>query len=93
MTRSTTATSRTASRRAAASADPIYAAIDAADVAVVNTDDDAAGIDVTPVSGLGTTETGGTASFSVASRAKPTADVVIAIASSNLPKGRSRRRA
>jgi hypothetical protein len=45
---------------AAASSDPIYAAIDPADVAVTNADDDAAGITVTPVAGLGTTEAGGT---------------------------------
>jgi hypothetical protein len=35
----------------AASSDPIYAAIDPADVAVTNADNDAAGITVTPVAG------------------------------------------
>jgi hypothetical protein len=60
-------------RGAAASSDPIYAAIDPADVAVTNADDDAAGITVTPVAGLGTTEAGGTASFTVVLTSQPTA--------------------
>ena len=38
------------------SGDPIYAAINPADVAVTNTDNDAAAITVTPTSGLTTTE-------------------------------------
>ena len=41
---------------AATSADAIYNGINAADVAVTNTDNDAAGITVTPTSGLTTTE-------------------------------------
>jgi hypothetical protein len=53
------------------SSDPIYAAIDPADVAVTNADDDAAGITVTPVAGLGTTEAGGTASFTVVLTSEP----------------------
>src|SRR6185436_6153749 len=72
---------------APASADPLYAAIDPADVAVVNTDDDAAGIDVTPVAGLGTTEAGGTASFTVVLKSQPTAAVVIPVASSDPTEG------
>jgi hypothetical protein len=39
-----------------ASDDGMYATIDPADVAVTNTDDDAAGIAVTPVAGLVTSE-------------------------------------
>ena len=39
--------------------------LDAADVAVTNTDNDAAGITVTPTTGLTTTEAGGTATFTV----------------------------
>src|SRR6185369_12125040 len=70
------------------SSDPIYAAIDPADVAVTNADDDAAGITVTPVAGLGTTEAGGTASFSVVLTSQPTADVVIPVASSDTTEGR-----
>jgi hypothetical protein len=72
---------------AAVSTDPKYAAMDAADVGVTNTDDDAAGIAVTPVAGLVTTEAGGTASFSVVLRSQPTADVVIPVASSDVTEG------
>ena len=43
----------------------IYNGIDADDVAVTNTDNDAAGIIVTPTSGLTTTEAGGTATFTI----------------------------
>ena len=42
---------------------------------VTNTDDDTAGITVTPTSGLVTTEAGGTATFTVVLDAQPTADV------------------
>ena len=42
---------------------------------VTNTDDDTAGITVTPTSGLMTTEAGGTATFTVVLDAQPTADV------------------
>jgi hypothetical protein len=40
-------------------------------------DDDAVGIDVAPVSGLATTEAGGTAPFTIVLASQPTADVVI----------------
>src|SRR6185369_5772361 len=69
------------------SADPIYAAIDPADVALVNTDNDGAGITVTPIAGLGTTEAGGTASFTIVLDSQPTADVVIPVASTDLTEG------
>ena len=55
----------------AVSADSNYAGRDAADVSVTNTDDDVAGILVSPVSGLVTTEAGGTAVFTVALRSTP----------------------
>ena len=48
---------------AAASADANYNGLNAADVAVTNVDNDTAGITVTPISGLTTTEAGGTATF------------------------------
>ena len=70
-----------------ASADPLYGAIDVNDVAVVNSDDDAAGINVTPVAGLITTEAGGTATFTVALGSRPVADVTIPVASSNVTEG------
>jgi hypothetical protein len=72
---------------APATRDPIYAAIDPADVAVTNADNDGAGITVTPVAGLGTTEAGGTASFTVVLTSQPTADVVIPVASSDTTEG------
>ena len=76
----TTATSPTRIVTAAAnSADLIYNGIDAADVAVTNTDNDAAGIIVTPTSGLTTTEAGGTATFTIVLASQPTADVTIAL--------------
>ena len=50
---------------AAMSTDANYNGVDAADVAVTNTDNDAAGITVTPTPGLTTTEAGGTATFTV----------------------------
>src|SRR6185436_15699938 len=69
-------------------ADAIYAAIDPADVSVTNADNDGAGITVTPVAGLGTTEAGGTASFTVVLTSQPTADVVIPVASSDTTEGK-----
>src|SRR5213078_2451292 len=49
----------------ASSADSLYNGMDAANVSVTNTDNDVAGITVTPTSGLTTTEAGGTAAFNV----------------------------
>src|SRR5206468_848310 len=71
----------------AASADPAYAGMDAADVSVLNTDDDTAGIQVTPTAGLVTTEAGGAADFAVVLASQPVADVVIAVSSSNPAEG------
>ena len=62
---------------AATSADSTYTGLNAADVSVTNTDDDSAGITVTPTSGLTTTEAGGTATFTVVLTTQPTADVTI----------------
>ena len=56
---------------------------DAADVLVTNSDNDAAGITVTPTPGLTTTEAGGTATFTVVLNTQPTANVTIALSSSN----------
>jgi hypothetical protein len=72
---------------AAVSSDPNYNGLDAADVAVTNTNDDTAGITVAPTSGLVTTEAGGTASFSVRLNSEPTADVTIAVSSSDTGEG------
>ena len=71
----------------AASTDPNYTGVNAADVAVTNTDNDAAGITVTPTAGLTTTEAGGTATFTVVLTTQPTADVTIALSSSDTTEG------
>ena len=72
---------------AAVSTDGSYSGLDAADVSVTNTDDDTAGITVSPTSGLTTTEAGGTATFTVVLNSQPTADVTIALSSSDLTEG------
>jgi hypothetical protein len=71
----------------ATSADPLYNDLNAADVAVTNTDDDAAGITVSPIAGLITTEAGATATFTVVLASQPTADVTIALSSSDPTEG------
>ena len=55
---------------------------------MTNTDNDAAGITVTPTTTrLTTTEAGGTATFTVVLNTQPTADVTIALSSSNPTEG------
>ena len=71
----------------ATSADAAYNGINAADVSVTNTDNDSAGITVTPLSGLITTEAGGTASFTVVLNSQPTANVTLGLSSSNTLEG------
>ena len=61
---------------AATSSDLNYSGYDPSDVSVTNMDDDTAGFDITPTSGLTTTEAGGTATFKVKS-GQPTADVTL----------------
>ena len=73
---------------AAISTDGNYSGVNASDVAVTNTDDDAAGITVTPTSGLATTEAGaGTATFTVVLNSEPTADVTIGLSSDDTSEG------
>ena len=72
---------------AATSADANYAGINPSDVSVTNTDDDSAGITVVPTNGLTTTEAGGTASFTVVLNSQPSADVSIALSSSDTTEG------
>ncbi|OFX27731.1 MAG: hypothetical protein A2041_04005, partial [Bacteroidetes bacterium GWA2_31_9b] len=69
------------------STDPNYNNKPVDDVSVTNTDDDVAGITVTPISGLTTTETGGTATFSIVLTSQPTADVTIGLSSSDATEG------
>ncbi len=71
----------------AVSADGAYSGVDAANVAVTNNDNDAPGISVNPASGLTTTEAGGTATFTIALLAQPTADVTIPLSSDNTAEG------
>jgi len=71
---------------AASSADARYDGLDAADVSVTNVDDDTAGITVSAISG-NTTESGGTATFSVVLNTQPTADVTIGLSSSAPTEG------
>jgi Bacterial Ig domain/Bacterial cadherin-like domain len=55
---------------------------------VTITDNDTAGITVTPTTGLKTTEAGGTATFTVQLNTQPTADVNIPLTSSNTAEGK-----
>jgi len=64
-----------------------YAGLNPSDVSVTNTDDDIPGINVTPTSGLTTTEAGGTATFSVKANTAPTADVTVPLSSSDTTEG------
>lgn len=66
---------------------PVYIGINPADVSLTNLDNDSAGLLVTPAADLGTTEAGGTASFTVALRSQPVADVAVALASSDPSEG------
>ncbi|MFN7982691.1 MAG: hypothetical protein U0Q11_12600 [Vicinamibacterales bacterium] len=52
-----------------------------------NTDNDAAGITVTPTTGLTTTEAGGAATFTLVLTSQPTANVTIGLSSSNTAEG------
>ncbi len=70
----------------ATSADAGYNGLDPADFTVINTDDDTAGVTVGSISG-NTTEAGGTATFTVKLNSEPTANVVIAVTSSNTGEG------
>jgi hypothetical protein len=70
-----------------ASTDPLYVGIDPDDVAVTNVDDESPGFEVSPTSGLVTTEAGGTDEFTVALISAPTADVTISVTSSDPGEG------
>src|SRR5690606_34491991 len=72
---------------AATSADANYSGVNPANVQVTNTDNDSAGISVNPTSGLVTTEAGDTATFTVVLDTQPSADVSIALSSSDTTEG------
>jgi len=71
----------------ATSVDPRYSGLNASDVDVTNLDNDTAGIIVSPTSGLITTETGGTDTFTVVLRSQPTSSVIIGLQSSRPSEG------
>ncbi len=72
---------------AAESTDSDYGSMASDDVSVTNSDDDSAGITVSPTSGLTTTEAGGTATFTIVLNSEPIADVVVDLSSSNTDEG------
>ena len=71
----------------AVSSDGSFNNLNAPDVAVSNTDDDTAGITVNPTSGLTTSESGGTDTFSVKLNSEPELNVVIGLSSSDSSEG------
>ncbi|MBW4532174.1 MAG: VCBS repeat-containing protein [Aphanothece saxicola GSE-SYN-MK-01-06B] len=71
----------------ATSSDPNYNGLNAADVSLTNTDNDTAGVTVSPTGGLITTEAGGTAGFNVRLTSQPTANVSISLSSSDTTEG------
>ncbi len=68
---------------AATSADLAYHNVNPNDVLVTNNDDDITNIDISPSSGLSTTESGGTATFNVRLTSQPLAEVTIPFSSSD----------
>ncbi|MBI2933792.1 MAG: hypothetical protein HYY16_19280, partial [Planctomycetes bacterium] len=71
----------------ATSVDLVYNGLNPPDVSVTNDDDDVEGFTVTPTQGLFTNEGGSTASFTVALATIPSADVTIALSSSDTAEG------
>ncbi|NOY74124.1 MAG: hypothetical protein GXP14_17450 [Gammaproteobacteria bacterium] len=68
---------------AAMSADLSYHNVNPDDVLVTNNDDDITNVNISPASGLSTTESGGAAIFSVRLTSQPVADVTIPFSSSD----------
>src|SRR5439155_496735 len=72
---------------AASSADPRYADMDPADVALLNADNDVVGVAFDRTSGLATTEAGGSASVAVHLTSMPSAAVTFDLSSNNTAEG------
>jgi hypothetical protein len=72
---------------APATTDATYAAIDPADLAFSNADDDTAGITVVPPGGLSTLESGTVVTFTVVLDSEPTAAVTIPVSSDDTSEG------
>ncbi len=71
----------------ATSSDANYNGIDPDDITLQNIDNDQAGVNIFPVSGLISTEAGGTATFEMSLNTSPAADVVATFVSSNTGEG------
>ena len=69
------------------SSDSNYSALVVDDVAVTNRDNDTLGFTITPTAGLTTNESGSSALISVALNTQPTADVTLALSSSDTTEG------
>ena len=72
---------------AATSSDGSYSGLNPTDVTGSTTDNDSTNVTVTPTSGLVTTESGGTATFTVRLTSQPTATVTIPVSSSDPGEG------
>ncbi|MEG3845288.1 Calx-beta domain-containing protein, partial [Microcoleus sp. herbarium14] len=66
---------------AAISTDTNYNGVNPADVALINIDNETAGITIAPTAGLTTTEAGGKATFTVQLNSQPTASVTLGLTS------------
>ena len=71
----------------ATSSDPSYSGLNAEDVSVMNIDNDVAAIRVVPIAGLVTTESGGTAFFTVRLDSEPAAEVTVGLAAADMTEG------
>ncbi|MBK8173306.1 MAG: hypothetical protein IPK60_23640 [Sandaracinaceae bacterium] len=71
----------------ASSTDPNYAGLAVSDISVINTDSELASVLVTPTAGLVTTEGGASAAFTLVLTFAPTANVSIALSSSDATEG------
>jgi len=71
----------------AVSDDPVFNGVNAADVTLVNIDNETAGVMVIPTSGLVTSESGAMDTFTIALNSAPKANVTIALSSSKPTEG------
>ncbi len=71
---------------AASSSDSNYNSLNPTDISLTNVDDETAGFTISSISGV-TTEYGGTSTFTIKLNSQPTADVSIAVSSSDTTEG------
>ncbi|MGL5080186.1 MAG: DUF4347 domain-containing protein [Microcoleaceae cyanobacterium] len=67
--------------------DRVYRTLDAADIQVMNLDNDRAGIQIDPTTGLRTSEAEGTATFNLVLESEPLSEVILNLSSTNLGEG------